>query len=340
MNRQILSLRHVAYAVVGLLLIQAAGIVGFVVILDESVVEAAYRTVVLVSTVGLDTVPVSGVGKLFSLAIIVSGAVLLLYTVGLVIETTTRGIVTGTWLERRTRRSVERLSNHYLICGFGRVGLRVAEEFRSAGVPFVVIDPSPAAAAAARERGAPALEESATDDDALQRAGIARARGLVACVDSDAENLYIVLSARELNPSLLIVARASSEDAATKLRRGGADRVVTPYAIAGRELATLVIRPQVSAFLETVTGEATPEFRLEQIHVARGSEARGRSIGELRVREVTGAMIIAHKRPGEPFNTRPGPDTVLDEGDILIGVGTPEEIRALGDLLRPSEPVA
>jgi voltage-gated potassium channel len=339
-NGSVISLRHVAYAVAGFVLIQVAGIVGFVVILDESVLDAAYRTVVLVSTVGLDTVPASGAGKIFSLAIIASGAVLLLYLVGLVIDTTARGIVTGTWLERRTRKVVDRLEDHYLICGFGRVGRRVADEFRDAGVAFVVVDPSPAAAAAAREHGAPALEESATDDEALQRAGIARARGLVACVDSDAENLYIVLSARELNPALLIVARASSEDAATKLRRGGADRVVTPYAIAGRELATLVLRPQVSAFLETVTGAATPEFRLEQIQVSRSCGAEGCSIRALRIREATGAMVIAHKRPGEAFNTRPGPDTLIREGDVLIGVGTPEEIRALGDLLRAPEPVA
>jgi voltage-gated potassium channel len=149
-----------------------------------------------------------------------------------------------------------------------------------------------------------------------------------------------VLSARELRPDLLIVARASSEDAGTKLRRGGANRVVSPYWIAGKELATMVLKPQVSAFLEVITGAGSPEFRLEQIEVTEASGQTGHSIRELRVREETGALIVAHKRPGQVFDTRPDPDLRLGEGDILIGVGTPEEIRALEDLFRPREAVA
>jgi voltage-gated potassium channel len=250
------------------------------------------------------------------------------------------GVVSGAWGERRTRRRVEQLEGHYLICGYGRVGRRVAEEFGAAGVEYVVIDEDPVVVATARDGGQAVIEGSATDDEVLARAGIAGARGLVACVDSDAENLYIVLSARELRPDLLIVARASSEDAGTKLRRGGANRVVSPYWIAGKELATMVLKPQVSAFLEVITGAGSPEFRLEQIEVTEASGQTGRSIRELRVREETGALIVAHKRPGQAFDTRPDPDLRLGEGDILIGVGTPEEIRALEDLFRPREAVA
>jgi voltage-gated potassium channel len=332
--------RQLAYALLWLGAVQAIGTAGFALLMDEGFVDAFYRTVVTVSTVGLDTLPHTAGAKLFSIVLIVAGVALFLYVIGLVTELTVSGVVSGARLERRTRRRVEGLEGHYVICGYGRVGERVAEEFRAAGVSYAVVDESPAAAAAAREHGAVAVEGSATDDEVLERAGIARARGLVACVDSDAENLYVVLSARELRPDLLIVARASSEDAGTKLRRGGADRVVSPYFIAGKELATLVLKPQVSAFLEVITGSGSPEFRLEQIEVTGACGLGGRTIRDLRIREETGALIVAHRRHGGSFDTRPGPDTLLAEGDILIGVGTPDEIRALEDMFRSREAVA
>jgi voltage-gated potassium channel len=332
-------LRHFVYALAGLLAIHVAGIVGFMVILDESPFDAFYRTMMLVSTVGLETLPRTGAAKAFSIAIVASGAALLLYVVGLTVELTVSGIVSGGWQRRRLRNIVDKLEGHFVICGYGRVGRRVAEEFRAAGVDYVVIDESPASVAAASDHGHVVIEGSATDDEVLESAGIGRARGLVACVDSDAENLYIVLSARELRPDLLIVARASSDDAATKIRRGGADRVISPYAIAGRELATLVLRPQVSAFLDVVAQVGGPEFRFEQVEVAAGSGQTGKSIRELRIREQTGAMIIAHKPREGGFNTRPDPEAKLTEGDVLIAVGTPEEIRALVELFRSREAV-
>jgi voltage-gated potassium channel len=339
MRPSAVTLRHFLYAVAGLVAIQIAGIIGFAVITGDSPFDAFYRTVMLVSTVGLEELPTTGPAKAFSIAIVALGAALLLYMIGLTVELTVNGIVSGAWQERRVRRTVDKLEGHYLICGYGRVGRRVAAEFRAAKVDYVVVDPDPASAAAAREHGDVAIEASATDDEALARAGIDRAHGLVACVDSDAENLYIVLSARELRPDLLIVARASGQDAATKLRRGGADRVVTPYEIAGRELATLVLKPQVSAFLDIVSSYGGPEFRFEQIEVSGACPHAGRTIRELRIREQTGAMIIAHRPRGGEFDTRPDPDTPLREGDVLISVGTPEEIRALESLLRPSEAV-
>ena len=339
MRRQI-TFRHVVYALLGFAAVQAAGTIGYALLLDEGVVDAFYRTVVTVSTVGLATIPHGAGVRLFTVVLVVAGVALFLYVIGLVIELTVSGVVSGARLERRTRRGVERLEGHYLICGYGRVGRRVAEEFRAADAAYVVVDESSVAAAAARGHTDLVVEGSATDDEVLQRAGIGRAQGLVACVDSDAENLYIVLSARELRPNLLIVARASSEDAATKLRRGGADRVVTPYAIAGRELATLVLRPQVSAFLDVVSSAGGPEFRFEQVEVTAGSGQAGKSIRELRIREETGAMIIAHKQRSGAFNTRPDPDARLGDGDVLIAVGTPDEIRALEDLFRPREAVA
>jgi voltage-gated potassium channel len=326
--------RHFLYASAALVAIHVVGVIGFVTILGEGPFEAFYRTVMLVSTVGLEPLPTTTGAKVLAIAIVVSGVALLLYVVGLTIHFTVSGIVSGAWQDRQVRRTVSKLDGHYLICGYGRVGRRVAEEFGAEGAGCVIIDPDPSAAALARDRGLTVVEASATEDDALERAGIGRASGLVACVESDAENLFIVLSARELRPDLLIVSRASSPDAATKLRRGGADRVVTPYEIAGRELATLLLRPQVSAFLDVVVGPGGPDIRFEQVEVTAKALEAGRSIRVLRVREQTGAMIVAHKTREGGFNTRPDPDATLEVGDVLIAVGTEEELKELERLFR------
>jgi voltage-gated potassium channel len=341
MRPRTVTLRLVLYAVAGFVVLQAIGILGFSLIMDEGVVDAFYRTVILISTVGLDTLPETAGAKLFSVFLVACGVALFLYVVGLLIELAVSGIVSGAWQERRIRRSVSRLKGHYVICGYGRVGRRVADEFRAAGAEYVVVDHDPHAVTAARKRGELAVEGSATDDDVLEDAGIGLARGLVACLGTDAENLFVVLSARELAHDLLIVARASNADAGTKLLRGGADRVVTPYDIAGKELATMVLKPQVSAFLDLVTGGASsPEFGFEQIEVTAASGLAGSSVRSLRIRERTGALVIAHRRPGTSFDTRPDPDTPLGEGDVLIAVGTADELRALEELFRSSEAVA
>ncbi len=322
-----------------LLAIQAVGIVGFVLISAESVVDAFYRTAVLVSTVGLDSVPETGGAKIFSIFVVAAGVALFLYVVGLVVELAVSGVASGAWRKRRVRRTVKHLDDHYVICGYGRVGRRVADECRAAGVDFVVVDADPVAVTRAGDQEIVVVEGSATEDSVLRAAGIERARGLVACVGSDAENLYIVLSARELKRDLLIVSRADADDARTKLLRGGADRVVSPFSIAGKELATMVLKPQVSAFLEVVRAGTSPDFRFEEITVPIGSEAAGRTIRELAIRARTGALVVAHRRPGQGFNTRPDPDLRLEPGDVLIGVGTPDEIVSFENMFRPSEAI-
>jgi voltage-gated potassium channel len=235
---------------------------------------------------------------------------------------------------------MERLDEHYIICGYGRVGRRVAAEFRHDGVPFVVLDFSPDAIEAAREANVLFVEGSGIEDEDLQAAGLDRARGLVASSDSDADNLYITLSARAARPNLLIVSRASDEDAAKKLKLAGADRVVQPYSTAGREMAKLVLRPQVAAFLDIVSTSGGPELLFEEIEVTETCEHAGKSIAELRIREVTGAMIVALRKRDGSFDTTPTPDATLDVGDVMIAAGTPDELRRLEELFAPREAVA
>jgi len=329
---QRLELRRAAYAGLAFALVVLAGALGFVLVDDESFLDALYRTIITISTAGLVVVPETAGAKALTAVLVVLGVAIFLYVFGLVIELIVSGTLSGAWQERRIRRRVEELEGHYLVCGYGRMGRSVAAEFRAAGARYVVIDADPAAVAAARADGHLALEGGAASDEVLEAAGIRRAAGLVAAVGSDADNLYIVVNARDHRPDLLVVARASDEDAARNLRRGGADRTISPYSTAGKEMATVVLRPQVAAFLDVFTAAGGPSFRLEQIEVSATCAGSGRTLGELDIRDRTGAVVIAHKPRDGDFDTKPGPGTRFAEGDILIGVGTPEEIQALEDL--------
>jgi voltage-gated potassium channel len=328
--------RQAAYVVIGGVATLALGTVGFRLVLDETWLQSFYRAVVTASLTGLDTVPPNDAARLLSIVLVLAGLTVFAYLGAIIVEAIGGGIVTGALAERRRERRIERLDDHFIICGYGRVGRAVAEEFRAHGVRYVVVDHSEAALEAAREHDDLFIAGDGTEDEDLAKAGLDRARGLVASVDSDADNLYISLSARSARPDLTIVARASDEDAAKKLRLAGADRVVTPYASAGLLMANLVLKPQVSAFLDVVTSASGPEFRLEEIEVTRTCAQAGRTIRDLRVRDATGAIIVALRKVDGTFDTTPAPEAMIDVGDVLIGVGTPGEIKALEDLFAPA----
>src|SRR5437763_4901554 len=226
--------------------------------LGEGWVESFYRSIVTISLTGIDTKPRGTDAQLFTILLLLLGVAIFAYIAGAIVEMIARGVLTGAWAERRRRRAIDRLRDHYIICGYGRVGRRVAEEFRHAGVPYVVLDFSEDAIDAAKEHGDHFIEGNGTEDEDLTAAGLERARGLVASSDSDADNLYIALSARTARPDLLIVARASDEDAAKKLQLAGADRIVQPYVAAGRAMAGLVLKPQVAAFRASATAGSAP----------------------------------------------------------------------------------
>jgi len=335
-ERSPISFRQVAIAIGAFGGLLVAGTVGFAAILDESVFDAFYRTVITVYTAGLVSVPESTGGRAFTLFLVVWGVAVFFYVFALVIELTVSGTLGGVWQERRARRHVERLRDHFIICGYGRVGRRVGEEFREGGLPYVVVDYGPDALRVAKERGDLLVEGKGTEGGVLASAGLEHARGLVASSDSDVDNLYITLSARAARPDILIVARAATEDAAEKLRLAGADRVVLPYTTAGQEMAKLAVRPQVAAFLDIVTSAGGPDLRLEEIEITAGSGTAGRTIRDLRVRHETGALVIAVRRADETFDVTPSPDAPLDPGDVLIAVGTAAELQRLEDLFAPA----
>jgi voltage-gated potassium channel len=334
------SFRRFGFAAFALVVVLVGGMIGFHQLLSEGWIESLYRAVVTVSLTGIDTKPEGTGAQLFTILLLLAGVAIFAYVAGVIVELIARGVLTGAWAERRRRTAIDRLRDHYIICGYGRVGRQVADEFRQAGVPYVVLDFSQSAIEAARERNDHFIEGNGTEDEDLAAAGLARARGLVAASDDDADNLYISLSARTARRDLFIVARASDEDAAKKLRLAGADRVVQPYLAAGRVMANLLLKPQVTAFLDTVTTAGAPDLRFEEIEVTPTCAQAGKSIRELNIRSRTGALIVALRKGDGSFDTTPRPDATLEVGDVMIAAGTPEELRALEDLFAPREALA
>jgi voltage-gated potassium channel len=335
-----LSARRFGYAIGALMFVLVGGTIGFHELVNESWISSFYRAVITISLTGLDSRPPSHEAEIFTVIVLVAGVAIFTYVAGAIVEMIARGVVTGAWAEKRKRRMIDSMREHFIVCGYGRVGRRVCEEFRRQGQDYVVVDFNAEPVEAARERNELVVEGSGTEDENLEAAGLARAKGLVVASDDDADNLYIALSARNARPDLLIVARASDEEAAKKLRLAGADRIVEPYLAAGRVMANLVLKPQVTAFLDVMTGATGDDFRFEEIEILESSGQSGRTIGDLRVHSVTGAYIVALRKGDGSFDTTPGPLAMLERGDVVVAVGTAEELRAVEQIFAPREAVA
>jgi voltage-gated potassium channel len=224
---------------------------------------------------------------------------------------------------------VAELSNHVIVCGFGRVGKNVTEELQAEGIPFVVVDNDPEQVTQAQGLGYLSVLGNAASESLLRQVGVDRARGLVAAANSDAENVFITLTARGMQPDLYIVARVNYEDSEPKLLRAGADRTMTPYLISGRRIATMMVRPSVADFLEEVVHAGGLELFLEEVHIDSASPFVGQSISEAQVRSQTGVTVLACRTLTGEFDTRLGPDTILQPGGVLIVLGTRDQLREI-----------
>lgn len=227
-------------------------------------------------------------------------------------------------------RTINSMQNHVIICGSGRVGRSIASEVSDAGRPLVVIDNDPERLA---ETPYPTVLGDATEDSVLTAAGIERAAALIAAVDADAANSFIILSARSMRPDLFIVARARSTDSEEKLRRAGADRVVNPQQIGGTRMAAFVLRPHVSDFVDIVMHDRNLEFRLEELTLGATSPIAGKTLREAQVRDLTGALVLAVREVQGNLRTNPSPDSTIEAGDLLIAIGTQSELSALAALV-------
>ena len=309
--------RRIRWAALLLVVALAYGVTGYMLLQGWSFLDALYMTVTTFTTVGFREVrPLDDVGRVFTLSVIAIGVALVLITIALAAQ----WVIEGRWGERTRRRRMQRridgLSGHYLICAYGRVGRAIAREFEAEGVPFVVIDPKEDLKERMEHDGVLYLIEDPSEEGVLLRAGAQRARGLVCAVDSDATNVYITLMARSLNPELFIVARASERGSDARLVKAGADRVVSPFVSSGRHMALVALRPRAADVVEVESGSAS-SLRLEELRIEAGSPSAGRTISD-----VMGATpVLAIRHPGGQITANPGPDHVLQPGDLVLMIG-------------------
>jgi voltage-gated potassium channel len=299
---------------------------------EASWLDALYMTITTITTIGYREVhPVEGGVRWFTMLIAVSGIGTLFFLLGSVMEYLVTERATNL-KGRRMQRRIETLENHVIVAGLGRVGRQAAQELTEAGLGFVVVDPGEASARLAEERGYAHLRGDATEDEVLERAGVRRAKGLIATTGNDASNMFIVLSAKVLNPKLYVVSRAVDEASVAKLLRAGANRAISPYAIGGRRLAHLITSPNAVDFFETALRRGNEALAIEEILIGEQSPASGRALETLKLPETTGATLLAVVRDGQA-NVNPGGAFALRAGDYVLALGTREVLKHLERLL-------
>jgi voltage-gated potassium channel len=334
------SLARRILAIGGLLLFTLiAGGAGFMLIEHYPPFDAFYMTLITISTVGYQELhPLSPAGRLFNSFLILFGVSVMFFSVGVI----TQGIIElelqDKFGRRRSQRVIDRLHDHFIVCGFGRVGRHASTELLRTGAPFLVLDRNEARAQQARQSGMNVLVADATRDESLRMAGITRARGLVSALATDADNLFVILSAKSMNPNLTVVTRASEEEAEAKLRRAGADTVFAPFTMAGHRLAQALLRPHVSTFLDSATMAMGLDVSIEQVQVGPGAGVLSRSLRDLDLRRDLGVIVLAIRKPGGQMIFNPPAETLIEAADYLIVMGTAPDLRKLENLLTTRVP--
>jgi len=320
--------RRFIWGIGALFLLILIGAGGYMLIEGWSFSDSIFMTIITLSTVGYKEVhELTQAGRAFTSFLIVGGVGVMFYTataiVGYFIEQGIEGIM---W-RRKMKNQISKLKNHFIICGYGRVGKEVAAAFSRSKASFVIIDPNEAACAEAKQQGYLYLIGSGSSDEVLKEAGIGRARGLIAATGSDAENIFITLSARELNPRLFIVARTSSEDTVPKLERAGANRVVFPLRLGGRRMAMLALRPLAVDFIDTVFGKPSSPLELEDIEVVAESPLSGKRISE--GEKLSGLTILALRKKDGTLIPKPEAEMFIEPGDQLVVIGKRRQLEKL-----------
>lgn len=319
-------------------IIYLMGMLGYMLIEDYTVLEAFYMTAITLTTTGfMEVRPLSDAGRVFTVFLLFLGVGFIAFVLGSSVEFLL-GIMSGQFSRRRMLRTIEEMRDHIIICGHGRVGSSASAALRESGLNVVVIENNQSLAEAGRALELLIIEGDATDDATLRAAGIERAAGLLVTTGDDAVNLFIVLSARGLNPDLLIVARASNAANERKMRQAGANRVVSPHRIGGRHMANIIVRPHVTDFFDVVTLDNGQELWLEEFVLAETAVLCGMTIGEADIRKKTGVTIVAIIRHNAESTITPRADTRLLAGDQLIVLGTREQLAALENMTRSDEP--
>ncbi len=329
LNQQIITLIMLVLAVLFM------GIIGYMYIEKWPFLDALYMTVITLATVGFKEVhTMSRGGEIFTMCLITSGVGVFTYGAATFSKLLVEGEFKEVFEKRRINKEMKKLKDHIIVCGFGRLGEKISLELKEKGVPFVVVENNPDQIEKLRELGYPYLEADTGEESALQEAGIDRAKALIAVVGSDADNLFLTLSARELNPNLHIVARVDDPAATKKLYKAGANRVLSPYDVGARMLASAAMKPTVSELIELSTKMGPLTMILEEVVIEEGSSLDGKVIRESKIREDTGATVIAVRKAVTSEIVRPHPDMELSKGDLLVVLGSKEDIDRVGLLAK------
>ena len=323
--------QRLATSLVSVALVIAFGTLGLMVVEGWPAFDALYMVVTTVTTVGYGEIrPLSTAGRALIIVLILVGAGTVLYSLTSLVEVLiTERIAPEKVRQRGMRQRVRKMRDHVIVCGYGRVGTQVAAELAREGTPVVVIDLEPAAVERAAGAGHATVTGDAAEDAVLSEARIAQARGLVVTTNSDANNVYVTLAARALRPDLFIVARMDRDEAAARLQKAGADRVISPYHLGGRRMASLVVRPAVVDFVDTLMRSDQGTLQMEEVLVREGAPLTGMAVGDLRRRLEIEASVLALIKPGGAALANPSAATTIGSGDVLIVLGRPDDLRTL-----------
>ncbi|MDD4875699.1 MAG: potassium channel protein [Dehalococcoidales bacterium] len=323
--------RRLLWGIFALAIIIIAGAIGYVIIEGWTFIDALYMTIITITTVGYAEVhPLTTAGRVFSILLIIGGVSGALYVLSVIASYIIEGQLGITLGRRRMETNIAKLKEHFILCGYGNVGQEIARIFADEKIPFVVIDKDQEVFTAADKDGILHVLGDATNDEVLKEAGIERARGLVAAFGSDTNSVYVTLSARGLRPDLFIEARASAPDAEIKLKKAGADRIISPYSIGARRMAELALRPGIVDFIDTVVSGRGREFEIENITVRADSALVGLTVEE--TRNLSKAAILAINKSNGRLLANPSVEVIIESGDRLITLGTKKQLTTLEEI--------
>jgi len=322
-------LKKVRFSLAALVFMMGGGTLGYIIIEDWTPFEALYMTTITLATVGYSEVHnLSHNGQIFTILLIVFGVGTIAYTIGSMLQFMVEGQLHQILGKKKLQKKINSLQDHFIICGYGRIGRNISRDFAAKPLPFIVVENNPDRVAKLIADGHLFIEGDATQDNVLEQAGIRNAKGLITAVTQDTTNVFIVLTARGINPNLYILARASEDGAEVKLIRAGANKVISPYTIGANRMAQAILRPSVVDFIDIATGRNNIELQMEEIPVSLESTLVGKDLMQSDIRKDLGLIIIGIKR-GDQMTFNPAADTIIEAGHTLIALGEYPEIKKL-----------